>query len=140
MIKLKYFEDNKSFFKYFEKYYINEKKFKIEFWNYTNVINNNINHTIIFFTNNICESFNRTLNKKYIGYCKTMFNFKNCLTDIIKIYEQNSTYKEFQNNEIEYYNYIKGWICAALYYMRCEHFKLGDNAKIELLSKYLKSG
>ena len=67
-----------------------------------------------------------------------MFNFKNCLTDIIKIYEQNSTYKEFQNNEIEYYNYINRWICAALYYMRCEHFKLGDNAKIELLNKYLK--
>ena len=33
MIKVKYFEENKSFFKYFEKYYINEKKFKIEFWN-----------------------------------------------------------------------------------------------------------
>ena len=50
-----------------------------------------------------------------------------------------SIYNKFQNNEIEYYNYINGWICAALYYMRCEHFKLGDNAKIELLSKYLKS-
>ena len=49
MIKLKYFEDNKSFFKYFEKYYINKKKFKIEFWNYTNDINNNINNSIIFF-------------------------------------------------------------------------------------------
>ena len=68
MIKVKYFEENKSFFNYFEKYYINEKKFKIEFWNYTNVINNNINNSIIFFTNNICESFNRTLNKKYICY------------------------------------------------------------------------
>ena len=49
MIKEKYFEENKSFFNYFEKYYINEKKFKIEFWNYTNVINNNINNSIIFF-------------------------------------------------------------------------------------------
>ena len=73
---------------------INEKKFKIDFWNYTNVINNNINNSIIFFTNNICESFNRTLNKKYIRYSKTMLNFKNCLSDIIKIYEQNATYKE----------------------------------------------
>ena len=48
-------------------------------------------------------------------------------------------YNTFKNNEIEYYNYINGWICATLYYMRCEHFKLGGNAKIELLSKYLKS-
>ena len=48
-----------------------------------------------------------------------------------------SIYNKFKNNEIEFYNYINVWIGATLFYMRCEHFKLGDNARIELLSKYL---
>ena len=46
-----------------------------------------------------------------------------------------SIYNKFKNNEIEFYNYINGLICVTLYYMRCENFKLGDNEKIELLSK-----
>ena len=64
-------KDNKSypdFFIYFEKYYLYSKKFSKEIWNYSNIIFNNLINNIIFFTNNICESFNRTLNKKYIGY------------------------------------------------------------------------
>ena len=48
-----------------------------------------------------------------------------------------SIYNKFKNNEIEFYNYINVWIGATLFYMRCEHFKLGDNARIELLIKYL---
>ena len=46
-----------------------------------------------------------------------------------------SIYNKFKNNEIEFYNYINGLICVTLYYMRCENLKLGDNEKIELLSK-----
>jgi len=86
-----------------------------------------VNHSVWFGTGNfhtntiegVCISIKRITNS---------FNGMN-----------GSIYNKFQNNEIEYDNYINGWICAALYYMRCEHFKLGDNAKIELLSKYLKS-
>lgn len=73
---------------------MNSRKFKKEMWNYTKVILNNNNNSIIFYTNNICESFNSTLNKKYIRYCKTMYNFKMCIYDIIKIYEAHSTYKD----------------------------------------------
>ena len=47
---------------------MNSKKYKKELWNYTKAILNN-NNNIIFYTNNIW-----TLNKKYIGYCKTMYN------------------------------------------------------------------
>ena len=87
LIKAKYKSDNKNFFEYFDKYYMGSFKFKKEMWNYNQTILSNINNNIIFYTNNICESFNRTLNKKYIGYCKTMFNFKMCLYDILQIYE-----------------------------------------------------
>ena len=76
LIKNKYNKSYPEFFIYFEKYYLSSKKFSKEIWNYSNIIFNNLNNNIIFFTNNICESFNRTLNKKYIGYCKTMYNFK----------------------------------------------------------------
>ena len=39
-----------------------------------------------------------------------MFNFKNCITDIIKIYEQNATYKEKNislTRSLEHYVKIK---------------------------------
>ena len=49
-----------------------------------------------------------------------------------------SIYNKFQNNEIKFSNYIKGLICSLLFFMKYEHLKLGDNAKIKLLSKYLK--
>ena len=45
------------------------------------------NH-ILFYTNNICESMNRTLNMKFVGGCKTFYNFKNCVIDIIEMYEK----------------------------------------------------
>ena len=72
------------------------KKFKRELWNYNNTILSNSNREIVFYTNNICEFFNRTLNKKYIGYCKTMYNFKMCIYDILQIYETHSQYKDKQ--------------------------------------------
>ena len=63
---------------------MNNKKFSFHIWNYNHVILNSINNNnMIFYTNNICESFNRTLNKKYIGYCKTMYNFKMCIYDTV---------------------------------------------------------
>ena len=94
LIKNKYNKSYFNFFIYFEKYYLSFKKFSKEIWNYNNIIFNNLNNNIIFFTNNICESFNRTLNKKYIGYCKTMYNFKKSILDIIDIYTIHCEYKK----------------------------------------------
>ena len=96
LIKQKYLNSFKEFFKYFDKYYINSNFFTIDIWNYNKVILNHINDrdSIIFFTNNICESFNRSINKKYIGYCKTMFIFKRCIFDIIDLYSNHTKYKD----------------------------------------------
>ena len=96
LIKSKFKNDNKKFFEYFDKYYMGNRKFKRELWNYNNTILSNSNREIVFYANNICESFNRTLNKKYIGYCKTMYNFKMCIYDILQIYEKHSQYKDKQ--------------------------------------------
>ena len=49
---------------------------------------------MLFYTNNKCESLNRTLNKKYIGGCKNLFNFKNCLSDVINVYKNSKIYQE----------------------------------------------
>ena len=35
-------------------------------------------------------------------------------------------------------DYVNGWICAALYYMKCKHLQLGVKCKIDLLKDYLK--
>ena len=48
---------------YFDKNYINGKKFDKSLGNYNSFIINNIEEKTLFFTNNIVESFNRTLNK-----------------------------------------------------------------------------
>jgi len=61
---------------------------------YSNIISNNINNDIIFYTNNIVESFNGILNKKFVGFCKTMNNFKQSLYDVINLYEMKDKYIE----------------------------------------------
>ena len=63
-------------------------------WNYSNILISNINNDIIFFTNNIIESFHSQLNKKFIGFCKTMFNYKNALLDVIELYEMKNKYTD----------------------------------------------
>ena len=40
-------------------------------WNYNEIIYSNLNNNILFFTNNICKSMNRTLNSKLVGGIKT---------------------------------------------------------------------
>ena len=83
-----------KFFIYFKKNYINGKIFDKSIWNYTNVINNNINNDIIFFTNNIVESFNSIINKKLVGFCKTMLNYKRALLEVLSIYQMKTQYIE----------------------------------------------
>ena len=83
-----------AFFKYFNKNYIKGKLLDKKQWNYGNIISKNFNNDILFYTNNIVESFNNNLNNKFIGFTKTMHNFKNALTDVINLYEMSDTYKE----------------------------------------------
>ena len=49
-----------------------------------------------------------------------------------------SIYNKYGNNSDNFNDYINGWICTALYYMKCEHLQLGVNGKINLLKDYLK--
>ena len=42
---------------------------------------------MLFFTNNICESLNRSLARPFIL-------LKNCITDILDLYNNNKIYKE----------------------------------------------
>ena len=62
---------------------------------------------MLFFTNNICESMNRTFNSKYIGGCKTFYSFKNSILDIIDFYTNKIDVYQERNVSIsislEYY-------------------------------------
>ena len=53
--------------------------------NFNSFIANNIENNKLFFTNNIVETFIKTLNKKYIGMLRTLFNYKNAIKEIINI-------------------------------------------------------
>lgn len=97
LLKSKYRVTFKSFFSYFEKNYIKGRVFDKKIWNFSQVISNNLNNDLIFYTNNIVESFNSVLNKKFVGFCKTLYNYKNSLIDVISIYDMKSKYKEKKN-------------------------------------------
>lgn len=59
---------------------------------------------MFFFTNNICESMNRTLNIKYIGGCKTFYAFNNCIFDFYS--NKHDIYQEKNvsiTRSLEYY-------------------------------------
>ena len=49
-----------------------------------------------------------------------------------------SIYNKYGNNNDNFNDYINGWICTALYYMKCENLQLGVKGKINLLKDYLK--
>ena len=49
LIKSKFKNDNKKFFKYFDKYYMGSKKFKKELWNYNNIILSNNKRNCILY-------------------------------------------------------------------------------------------
>ena len=89
---------------------IKGKVLGIKNWNYNTIISNNINNDILFYTNNIVESFNNNINKKFIGFCKTMHNFKLALKDVVTLYEMNGIYKEKKlsiTRALEHYVRIK---------------------------------
>lgn len=60
-IKNKYNNNYSSFLKKFEKTYFKSNPFNGLYWNYNPALINNLDNSIMFYTNNICESYNRTL-------------------------------------------------------------------------------
>ena len=63
-------------------------------WNYNKIISNNDNEQIYFFTNNIVESTNRTINLHYGGNIKSVLNFKNCISELIEIFDKKQFIKK----------------------------------------------
>ena len=61
LIKAKYYNSNKKFFYYFEKYFMKDKFIKNRQWNYYNFLNNENDAINYFYTNNVCESLNNNL-------------------------------------------------------------------------------
>ena len=83
-----------KFTKYFKNNFFNKYPLKDLDWNY-DVNNENIidiNH--YFFTNNICESTNRTLNMNYKGACKSILSFEIAVKNLIKLYDEKKPYVE----------------------------------------------
>ena len=69
-----------KFIKYFHMNFFKKYPLKYLDWNYDikNTLDAvDINH--YFFTNNICESTNRTLNNNYKGVCKTLLSFESAI-------------------------------------------------------------
>lgn len=47
-----------------------------------------------FFTNNACESLNRTINSFIKFSRKTFYNFERCIKKIINLYDEHNDYIE----------------------------------------------
>ena len=60
----------------FENTYFNSKPFDDLSWNYNSALINNLDNSIMFYTNNICESYNRTLNLRFVVAYKNILNFE----------------------------------------------------------------
>ena len=63
-------------------------------WNYYNFLKNENDSNIFFFTNNVCESLNRTINSFYKYSRKTFLCFELCIKKIIAHYENHFDYNE----------------------------------------------
>ena len=92
-IKEKYKDLFPNFIKYFEKNYLKSNQYGKLTFNYNYLQKDDISEGIKFYTNNICESFNKTLNTKYIGGAKTFYHFKNALMEILELYKTKNEYK-----------------------------------------------
>ena len=60
---------------------------------------------LLFFTNNIAESYNRMLNNLYIGNIKSFHNFKNSFNDFVEIYSKSK--RKYISNCIFCYTSIR---------------------------------
>ena len=93
-VKDKYKLNFTKFFDYFEKNYLKKKQFNNMEWNCNYIINHYNNNIIIFFTNNIVESTNRTINVHYGGNVKSFLSFKNFIKELLDIFNKKKAYQE----------------------------------------------
>ena len=88
LIKKKYqsYNEFSALLNYMNKQWVNKKN--ILLWNYNDLLNNlGNNWPLIFITNNICESFNKLLNK-YLNVGKTSISsFITSISSVIKLYK-----------------------------------------------------
>ena len=75
-------------------------------WNYNKIISNNDNEQIYFFTNNIVESTNRTINLHYGGNIKSVLNFKNCISELIEIFDKKQFIKKINCLSLEQFHIL----------------------------------
>ena len=97
-IKNKFKRKFSHFLTYFEKNYIISKQYGIHSFNYSKLVEKDIPEDIKFYTNNIIESFHRTLNCKYVGGTKTFYHFKHALIEILDLYKYKNEYKNNKNS------------------------------------------
>ena len=93
-IKKKYKKNFKNFLRYFDDTYMYRGLFSDKCWNYYNITSYSNNNELFFFTNNICESKNRALNNRVIGFCKSYFSFSHAILDLIHFFDNKNKYEE----------------------------------------------
>ena len=109
LIKNKYYGGYKRFIDYFEKTYMHNIPFNNRQWNYSNFLKNEDDTRKYFFTNNVCESLNRTINSFYKYSKKTFYNFELCIKKIIELYDDHKDYVE-KNISI---TIVFAWFCKC---------------------------
>ena len=123
--KKKYKNKFNHFLKYYERSFFNTIPYKDNLWCYYK-IRNSLDNEIYFFTNNISESTNRTLNINYVGGCHSFFNFLKALSDLINIFENKETYDENKLSITRAINY---------YISKIKDFNLITDEKIKDIMK-----
>ena len=78
----------------------------------------NLDNSSILYANSICESYNRTLNLRFVDSCKSILNFEKSIKKLIEIYDNRNVYQErnisitrafqfYVNNKIDNIELIK---------------------------------
>ena len=108
LIRIKYYDTFPKFIKYFYKYFFKEFPLNKLYWNYYYYANlASDGYDSLFFTNNVVESSNRTINKLFIGAIKNVSLFEYTINQFIDLYEyEHKQYlppKFSVTNAINYY-------------------------------------
>ena len=109
LIKHKYENSNKNFFRYFERYILKNKLIKNNEWNYFNYLKSDKDSNYYFYTNNVCESLNRTINGFYKYSKKTFHSFEIVIKKIIELYENHNEYIEKNISTTR----VFAWFCKS---------------------------
>ena len=130
IIKNKYYEGFKRFIDYFEKTYMHNNPFNDRQWNYSNFLKNEEDTKKYFYTNNVCESLNRTINSFFKYSRKTFYNFESCIKKIIELYDDHNDYIE------------KNISITRVFAWYCRNYNINDLKKYddidEIISTYKK--